>query len=65
MPAGVGGDADEAGDDIEYVGKGVSRDELSEGYVYNIDDTHPLWWYGGGGCSCHCVQVVWLFLLCR
>ena len=37
-----GADADEAGDDIEYVGKGVSRDELSEGYVYNIDDTHPL-----------------------
>jgi len=29
MPAGVGGDADEAGDDIEYVGKGVSRDELT------------------------------------
>ena len=37
-----GADADEAGDDIEYVGKGVSRDELSEGCVYNIDDTHPL-----------------------
>jgi len=25
----LGGDADEAGDDIKYIGKGVSRDELS------------------------------------
>ena len=31
MPIGVGGDADEAGDDVEYEGEGVSGGELNEG----------------------------------
>ena len=28
MPTGVEGDAEEAGDDVEYIGRGVSRHEL-------------------------------------
>jgi len=31
MLIGVGGDADEAGDDVEYKGEGVSGGELNEG----------------------------------
>jgi len=46
IAAGVGGDADEAGDDIKYVGEGVSGGEPNEGCAYNVDDTHPScrWW---------------------
>ena len=28
MPTGVGGEAEEAGDNVEYIGEGVSRGEL-------------------------------------
>lgn len=31
MPIGVGGDAEEAGEDVEYEGEGVSGGELNEG----------------------------------
>jgi len=31
MPTGVGGDADEMGDDITYIGEGVSGGKLNEG----------------------------------